>query len=78
MDAVPTLERDLTPSALSTRRWRGRRRRGVYLLRLEVDSDDVQGLIAAGLLSADDESSETICRGVQDLLALLAAGRLKL
>ena len=69
---------DVTPSTLATRRWRDRRRRGVYLLRLEVDGEDVQGLIAAGLLSADDESSETISRGVQDLLALRAAGRLKL
>ena len=35
-------------------------------------------MVAAGLVPADDESTETISQGVQDLLALLAAGRLKL
>ncbi len=67
----------LTPSALSTRRWRDRRRRGVHMISVEVDGEAVQGLIAAGLVSADDESPKAIMQGVQKLLSISAEGRLK-
>ena len=78
LDAVPTLKRDLTPSALSTRRWRDRRRRGVHLLHVEAGPEAVQVMVAMGLIPSYDESPETISRGIQDLLALLAAGQLEI
>ncbi len=78
MAADGPLKRELTPSALTTRRWRDRRRRGVHLVHVEASPEAVQAMVAAGLVPADDESTETISQGVQDLLALLAAGRLKL
>lgn len=68
----------LTPSALRTRHWRDRRRRGVYLVHVEAGPEAVQAMVAMGFVPADDESPETITQGVQDLLARLAAGRVKL
>ncbi len=68
----------LTDSAITTRRWRERRRRGVQLVHVEASPEAVQAMVTMGLVPADDESPETISQGVQDLLALLAAGRLKL
>ena len=78
MRAVPPLERDLTPSALSTRRWRARRRRGVHLVHVEASPEAVQVMVAMGLIPSDEESPETVSRGVQNLLALLAAGQIEI
>ena len=78
MRAVPPLERDLTPSALSTRRWRARRRRGVHLVHVEASPEAVQAMISLGLMTRRSESSDPISKGAQDLLNLLAAGRVKI
>ena len=76
MRAVPPLERDLTPSALSTRRWRARR--GVHLVHVEASPEAVQAMISLGLMTRRSESSDPISKGAQDLLNLLAAGRVKI
>lgn len=47
-------------------------------MRVEASPEAVQAMVAMGLLvPTDDETSEMVSQGVQELLALLAAGRLK-
>ena len=67
----------LTPSALTTRRWRDRRRRGVQLVSTEIGPNAVQELIVLRLVSPDDESLGAVQEGVQELVRLLESGRLR-
>ncbi len=73
-----SLSAPITATTLATRRWRERCRRGVHLIRgVEASPEAVQAMVAMGLVPTDDETSEMVSQGVQELLALLAAGRLK-
>ena len=55
----PVTGGDPSPGAARTRRWRERRREGVFTVNVEVDDDVVRALLEHGLLEGSTDDGET-------------------